>query len=373
MPVSELLRSVLRIALPIPEKVLVTDADANNEEAILVVSSMKILRSALVLLITASGPLDMCAWAGSLHHERLQRKLGALARGFDGRLGVCVQDAIDASCVNSDARFSLQSVMKLVVGLAVMDAVDHSGWRLDESVLVRRQDLSLYVQPLAKLVTDQGYRTTIGDLVRRAVVDSDSAAADILVARLGGPKTVQACLDQLGVRGVRFDRDERHLQTETVGLQWRPEYVDPEVLNLAIERVPRARREQAYRAYQVDVRDTATPRGMAALLQALAVGKLLSTRSAQHLVDVMQQTVTFPDRLKAGTGAGWTLGHKTGTSGAWDGVTAATNDVGVLSAPDGGIVSVAVFIGDSRASSKDRAALTARIAAVAIEHYATSR
>lgn len=254
-----------------------------------------------------------------------------------------------------------------------MDAVDRGSWRLDEQVLVRRQDLSLFVQPLAKLVTAQGYRTTIADLIRRAVVDSDSAAADILIARLGEPKTVQTCLERLGVHGVRIDRDERHLQTEIVGLEWRPEYVDPKVLDLAIERVPKGRHDAAYRAYQIDVRDTATPRGMAALLERLAAGKLLSARSSRHLLKVMQETVTFPDRLKAGTARGWTLGHKTGTSGAWNGVIAATNDVGVLGAPDGGTVAVAVFIGDSRAPSSDRTALTARIAAAAIACYRAAR
>ena len=34
--------------------------------------------------------------------------------------------------------------------------------------------------------------------------------------------------------------------------------------------------------------------------------------------------------------SGWILAHKTGNSSAWKGVTAATNDVGILTAPDGG-------------------------------------
>lgn len=319
-------------------------------------------------LILFSPILSFVAWGGSLQHQQLQRKLEGLTR-IDGRTGVCIQDAAGASCLHADERFSLQSVMKLIVAVAAMDAVDRGSWRLDKPVLVRRQDLSLFVQPLAKLVTDQGYRTTIGDLVRRAVVDSDSAAADILTARLGGPKAVQTCLDRLGAQGVRIDRDERHLQTEIAGLEWRAEFLDPKVLDLAIERVPKARRDRAHRAYQADVRDTATPRGMAALLARLAAGKLLSAQSSRHLLTVMQQTVTFPDRLKAGTAPGWTLGHKTGTGGTWNGMTTATNDVGVLGAPDGGTVAVAVFIADSRASSSDKAALMAKIAAAAIACY----
>ncbi len=309
------------------------------------------------------------ACAGSLQHRKLQRDLTRLASGFDGLVGACAADSAGAACIHGDRRFPLQSVMKLVVALAVMDRVDHHGWRLDDPVLVRRQDLSLFVQPLAELVSKQGYKTTVGELVRRAIVDSDSAAADILIARLGGTPQVQTFLERSGASGVRLDRDERHLQTEILGLTWRPEYVDAAVFEKAIAAVPADQRTAAYRRYQADSRDTATPRGMAGLLQRLATGGPLSPASTRYLLEVMKQTVTFPDRLKAGVPAGWALGHKTGTSGSWQGVTAATNDVGVLKAPDGGSVAVVVFIRDSRAPSASRAALIASIAAAVTARY----
>ena len=324
-------------------------------------------RFAALCLTIASAAGGACA--GSLQHSGLQRDLERLGRGFDGRVGACAADSSGAACINGDRRFPLQSVMKLLVALAVMDRVDHHGWRLADEVLVRRQDLSLFVQPLADLVSEQGYKTTMGDLVRRAIVASDSAAADILIERLGGPPQVQAFLESSGVSGVRLDRDERHLQTEILGLAWRPEYVDPAVLDKAIAAVPADQRTAAYHRYQADPRDTATPRGMARLLQRLATGGLLSPTSTRYVLEVMAQTVTFPDRLKAGVPAGWALGHKTGTSGSWQGVTAATNDVGVLKAPDGGSVSVVVFISDSRAPSAARAALIANIAAATTARY----
>jgi beta-lactamase class A len=305
----------------------------------------------------------------SLQHQRLQEEFARLVRGFDGRVGICAADSAGLSCVNAGQRFPLQSVMKLLVGLAVMDAVDHRRWQLEDRVLIRKQDLSLAVQPLAKLVTGDGFRTTIDDLIRRAIVDSDSAATDFLVARLGGPKAVQSVLDRLGLADVRFDRDERHLQTETAGLVWRPEFVDSVLLDRAYAAVPDAQRDAAFRAYQADPRDTATPRGMVSLLRSLAEGKLLTAVLTRRLLDIMTQTVTYPDRLKAGAADGWVLAHKTGTSGTWKGVTAATNDVGILTAPQGGLVSIVVFIADSRASGADRAQLMARIARATIDSY----
>jgi beta-lactamase class A len=260
--------------------------------------------------------------------------------------------------------------MKLLVGMAVLEQVDQGRMKLDDPVLVRKQDLSLYVQPIANLVNKQGeYRTTIGDLIRRAVVDSDSAATDILIAKLGGPAKVQDFLDRKGVKNVRLDRDERHLQTEIVGITWKPEFVDAKLLDEAISKVPKEERTKAHLFYQRDPRDTATPRGMTQLLRMLADGKLLKPASTAWLIDVMKQTVTFPDRLKAGAGPGWSVGHKTGSSGSYDGLSVATNDVGLLIAPDGSMLAITVFLGDSRADAKEESSVMARISAAAVKHY----
>jgi beta-lactamase class A len=206
-------------------------------------------------------------------------------------------------------------------------------------------------------------------LVRRAIIDSDSAATDFLISRLGGPSAVQAVLNAKGISGIRVDRDERHLQTEIVGLTWRPEYVDAKTLDDAINAVPKGRRQEAYATYQVDSRDTATPQGMASFLLRLAKGDLLSKASTEYVLAAMRECKTFPDRLKAGVTGGWQIAHKTGTSGSWEGLTAATNDVGVLTAPDGSQVSIAVFVADSRSSSAERAAIFAKISSRVIANY----
>jgi beta-lactamase class A len=296
----------------------------------------------------------------------LAETLAEIGQGHPGRVGACVADQAEIHCTRGAERFSMQSVMKLLVGLAILEEVDQGRMKLTDEVLVRRQDLSLFVQPIAKLVGPQGFLTDVGDLVRRAIIESDSAATDILLARLGGPRHVQALLKRKGLSGIRIDRDERHLQTETMGLRWRPEYVDAAVFERAIAAVPAAKRTQAYRYYQTDLRDTATPAGMTAFLLQLAQGKLLSPTSTEFLLQAMRDTTTFPDRLKAGLRPGWTLGHKTGSSGSWQGLTIATNDVGILFGPQGQRIAVTVFVADSTAPPADRASVMARIAAAAI-------
>jgi len=325
-------------------------------------------------LAVSVAALGLTSWtsaagAGSLDHARLAEALDHAVAGFGGVVGVCACDAAGSECIRGAERFPMQSVMKLVVAIAVLDAVDREVIRLADPVVVKKEDLSVFVQPLKKLVTADGYRTTVGDLLSRMVVDSDSAAVDILLNRLGGPPAVQAMLERHHIDGIRVDRDERHLQTDIVGLTWKPEYVDARVLKKAIAAVSEVRRQEAFDFYLADPRDTATPEGMVALLTAVQAGRLLSDPSTLHLLGIMSRTVTFPDRLKAGLLPGWVIGHKTGTSLTWKGITAATNDVGILTAPDGGGVTVAVFIKASGRPEKERASLIADVARRVVSAY----
>ena len=300
---------------------------------------------------------------------RWRQELERLTKDFNGRVGVCAKQDMAEACVHGGERFPMQSVMKLPVVIAVMDAADHRTLHLDDQIVVRKEDLSVYVQPIAKLVGPQGYTTTIDDLVRRAIVDSDNACVDILMAKLGGPTAVRRALQRLELYFVDVERDEKHLQSEINALEWTPAYLDPAALDRAVAAAPAAKRDAAFKAYLADRRDTATPDGIAEMLDRLAAGKLLSPTSTKRLLEILSQTTTFPDRLKAGVPDGWTIGHKTGTSGTWRGVTAAFNDVGILTGPKGETISIAVFIAESKASDKDMAKLMADIARAIVTKY----
>ena len=71
---------------------------------------------------------------------------------------------------------------------------------------------------------------------------------------------MQLTLNRKATGAVRVDRDEKHLQTEINGLDWRDEYLDPPALDRAIDAVPEAQRDAAFQAYLRDRRDTSTPR-----------------------------------------------------------------------------------------------------------------
>jgi beta-lactamase class A len=326
---------------------------------------MRLLLLALVLVGVATS-----ARAGSLDMTTLPTILQTAVGKFDGTVGVCARDSVGPVCVHGGDPFPMESVANLIVAVAVLDAVDRLGWRLDEPAALKQEDASVIAPSGANVASaPEGSAPTLDDLLSRMVVDSDNAATDFLIRRLGGPTSVQAMLDRQKLEGLRVDRDERHLQTEFLGLEWRPNLIDNAALGKAISEIPAGRRQQALDAYLADPRDTATPSGMITFLAALQSGKLLSPASTAHLLAMMADTTVFPDRLKAGLRPGWSIGHKTGTSATWKGIAAATNDVGILTARDGGIVTVAVFIKGSTRSAKERAAFIADIARKIVDAY----
>ena len=69
-------------------------------------------------------------------------------------------------------------------------------------------------------------------------------------------------------------------------------------------------------------------------------------------------------RLRAGLPPGTPLAHKSGSSGTHGGLTAATNDIGIITLPDGRRLAIAVFVTDSRADDDTRETVIARIARV---------
>jgi beta-lactamase class A len=273
-------------------------------------------------------------------------------------------------CVHGDERFSLQSVMKLVVAAAVFDAIDRKQLALSDVVVVRPQDASPGPREFADRVRKSGsLEVTIEGLIRLAVIESDSTAVDLLIERIGGIAAVQEFMRRKQLEGIRIDRNERSLQADIAGLSWRPEFADRNKFATAAASLPDKQRDQAWNTYLKDMRDTATPRGMVHFLQVLATGTLLSPASTNRLLAILENTRPGPDRLRAGTPADWKLGHKTGTSSSWKGMTAAFNDVGLLTAPDDSRIAVAVFVAESKRSDAQSAAVIARAAELVVASH----
>jgi len=310
-----------------------------------------------------------CEILFSGHLADAQRELDQADAAVDGRLGACVGTGGRLACNRGQERFAMQSVIKLLVAVAMFRQVDRGEIALDDKVTVSRSDISVGIQPLAKVLeTKPEVTLDVRELIKRMLTESDSTATDVLIARLGGTREVQRILEGLELTGMRIDRTERELQTEPFGLPSSLPWRGMDDYERRIKGINPLQLEGRAEGAK-DLRDTATPQGLAVMLQKIANGTILSPASARELIDMLTQTRTFANRLKAGAPHGWAVAHKTGTSRTYAGVTEVTNDVGYLVAPNGEKVIAVALLAESSAPASARAAALASVGKIAAKFY----
>src|SRR5207253_5936827 len=117
--------------------------------------------------------------------------------------------------------------------------------------------------------------------------------------------------------------------------------------------------------WETQYRNWASPEAAVGLLRALHEQRGLSETAHDLLLKFMIQSTPGPKRLKGLLPAGTIVAHKTGTSGTEKGITAATNDIGIITLPNGKHLAIAVFVSDSGADEITREATIAKIAKAA--------
>src|SRR4029077_2374180 len=109
-----------------------------------------------------------------------------------------------------------------------------------------------------------------------------------------------------------------------------------------------------------------------ALLRALNERRGLSETTQTLLLKFMIESTPGAKRLKGLLPPGTIVAHKTGTSGTENGITAATNDIGIITLPNGRHVAVAVFVSDSPADEATREGVIAKVAKAIWEKFSAS-
>ncbi|UIP05588.1 class A beta-lactamase-related serine hydrolase [Erythrobacter sp. SDW2] len=310
----------------------------------------------------------------SAEEKALEAELFANLNEFDGYVGVAVHDIDRRRTVDFNGKelFPQQSVSKLWVTLTALRMVDEGELDLLEPAQIGFRDLTLFHQPVLQFVLAQGmWRTTYADLMTRAITQSDNTANDMLLKRVGGPDAVRAMIDKAGLGAIRFGPGEREMQSEIAGVQWHQSYAVGQSFFKARAQVPDLQRRIAFDAYVQDPVDGASPRAIALALGRVVRGELLEKPTAEHLLALLGQVKSGPNRLKGGVPEGWSIGHKTGTGQVLRYEQAGYNDVGILTAPDGRRYSIAVMIGRTALPIPQRMEMMhAIVRAVVSYHYA---
>ncbi len=267
--------------------------------------------------------------AGSSILPNRIREIASEAKGHVGMRAVLLETGEAIASLNSDDHFPMHSVYKLPIAMAVLRRVDEGKLKLDQNVKVAKSDfvrLGMYSPIRDK--NPNGAELPLGELLRYAVSESDGTASDVLLNLLGGPQSAMAFLSEIKVTGITIVNSEKE-----IGRDWQTQY-----------------------------ENWATPTAAVELLAALQAGRGLSTSNQTLVLKLMTESVPGAKRLKGALPAGTIVAHKTGTGGTRDGVTSATNDIGIITLPSGKHLAIAVFVSDAAADEATREGVIAKIA-----------
>jgi beta-lactamase class A len=270
--------------------------------------------------------------------SELYNQIEQISNTAQGQVGVTatVLETGETVTLNGDRQFPMQSVYKFPIGMAVLAQVDQGKLELEQRVRIEPSDFdsNLRHSPIRD-ANPQGTELSVAELLRYTVSESDNTACDVLLRLVGGPGVVTQYLRDLGINDMVVANTEKEIGQD-----------------IAVQ----------YRNY-------ATPDAAVALLRVLQEGQGLSPSSQTLLLQLMTETPTGLQRIKGLLPEGTVVAHKTGTSRTVDGVTAATNDVGLVTLPNGNHLAVAVFVSDSRADDATREEVIARIARAAWDEW----
>ena len=273
----------------------------------------------------------------------LRQQIERVIRPFPGDVGVAVRhlEKGDTLSVNGNKRYPMQSVYKFPVALAVLHQVDKGKLSLQQKIHLTRRDLLPNTwSPLREKYPDADVDLTLDEILRYTVAQSDNNGCDVLFRLLGGTRPVDQYVHGLGVRGIAIAATE----------------------------------EEMHRAWDVQYTNWCEPVAMLALLEGFYQGKYLSKASSDYLRKVMVETTTAPNRIKGLLPQGTVVAHKTGTSATNPaGVNAATNDVGIVTLPNGEHFAIVVFVSNATADAKTREAVIARITRAVWDDFTAKR
>lgn len=286
----------------------------------------------LGLALAAVGPLAGCAVGSAATAEtsnRWARSLEQIEKNSQGRLGVAMLDTGSGLALGwrQDERFAMCSTFKMPLAAWILALVDQGREQLDARVQYTTAELVEH-SPISGPKAGAGRGLTVGELCSATVSLSDNTAANLLLARHGGPAALTTWLRSQGDSMTRLDRNEPTLNEAAVG----------------------------------DDRDTTTPLAMLQTMHRVVLGDALSPTSRATLQRWMIETSTGDKRLRAGA-PGWKVGDKTGSASS----SGTANDIGVLWPPAGGApVLVTCYLTRSTASPEQRDAAIADVARAAL-------
>jgi beta-lactamase class A len=275
-------------------------------------------------------------------NKELETELAKIADAAKGRVGVgaVLIETGDTAYLDRTGHYPMQSVYKLPIAMAVLKMVDEGKVRIDQEVSITPEDFVRqgFHSPIRN-ANPQGTVLPLAEVLRFSISESDGTASDVLLDLAGGPPAVMTYLNGIGVSDLIVADSEKSISKD-----WETQY-----------------------------RNWSTPEGSIKLLRSLHERRAgLSEQITILLLRLMTETETGDRRIKRGIPENATVAHKTGTGGTEKGITGATNDIGIITLPDGRHILLAIYVSDSPADTVVREKVIADITKAVVEKWAPS-
>lgn len=197
--------------------------------------------------------------------------------------------------LNGGASFAAASTIKVPILVAFFQDVDAGKIRLDERLTMQKELVAGGSGELQGLPV--GTQLTALETATKMITISDNTATNMVIARLGGIAALNQRFQSWGLVSTTLNS----LLPDLSGT------------------------------------NTTSPKEMAFLMTRLSQGELVSMRSRDRVLDIMQRTINR-SQLPQGLGKGATIAHKTGDIGGLIG------DVGLIDMPNGKRYSLTVLV-----------------------------
>lgn len=263
----------------------------------------------------------------------LQTDITGIYRWFNGEIGLYVKDLSTGVRYthNSATPMYIASGVKLAVMVEVFRQLGAKQLSLDEELIYGADDVRDGAPVMGHLRI--GTPVSIKLLVDAMITQSDNAATDMIMQRIGVPSVSKGLVKEgifgfghittlLDVRKLVYKEVDPRVSTlqpaefMAIGLA---ENMDArlsklsELLKEPLGHFTAGDIERAFKTYYRTGYNSAPLDAMGVLLERLARGKLVSAEASKQMIDIMLKTQTGTRRVRAGLPPSVPLAHKTGT------------------------------------------------------------
>lgn len=265
-------------------------------------------------LLVASLPLLAAPAFAADRFAPLRRAIPDIERAAGGPIGIALLDTASGArfAHRAEQRFPLCSTFKLLLAARLLHGAQSGQWQMADRLPITRADM-LNNAPFSE--TRIGGSASLLEMAEAMVVLSDNPAANIALARVGGPAALTAWLRSVGDATTRLDRNEPEMNNETPG----------------------------------DPRDTTTPAAMLATCRRLLTAGPLNATNRAILLQWMAASRTADTMIRAALPPGWTEANKTG-AGSWH----ARNIVSIITPPSRPPIWLAAYLFAARSELAER-------------------